>query len=673
MEKGEDMSTKKELSIEELVQKYRQAKKIRRLHALKQFFKIKRGAVGLVILVTLTILSLLSPIIAPNPNESVHAPLSKPSWLRPFDPYAVKDQYILDNHIDSSDDIGTGEDLGKVYTEYSLSPVSKFIYQGTKFNDKDGYMDNGSATIEFVDNTSEEISLSKLETKQAENISYNMLNMSFCIKFKWDMDVSPYIAYLAFAHKFVIDVPAIYSKTITLEPNKEFNDTINLPISFVFSTLSINIKDPSSGKKIEVKYQKEDGREVFTETTDSTIIKTKFQVSNGDKIRITNKGTQSVTVEITITPIGETIYPTQVNIYFNLWNQDEDREMTPEEIDRYMDEFNVRVPRPELTPHGVLAYDDISLAPDWVGWGYDVKFYLAAREVYIKPLFQKGNIIIIRLMATIRLSQIYLTLRNSLPGNVRVSWSIDDIRVEVQGQYYGLMGTDDQGRDIFKMIIDGLKISLLVGFIATFANIAIGVTLGLVSGYIGGKTDEVIMRVCDFFMSIPGLPLLMILAFIFFQMNIDPLISIIVVLSIFGWAGMARTIRSQVLTLRVNIYVEAARASGASTFYIIRKHILPGVWPLCLMYLMVGVVGNILAEAGLSFLGILRPNWNSLGKMIQEATGISAGGAGGGGLGLKAIHWVFFPGFILMLIGYSFYAISDAYDELVNPKRHKRF
>lgn len=662
------LESSEEVSIKELVEKYRQVTKVRKMYALKRFFKIKRGTLGVSILVLLTLLSLLSPIIAPNPNEWAHAPLSKPSWVGALvDPNRIQDRYVLDNRVSSSSDIGTEKDIGKIYSSYNISPKSKFGYMGLKFEPNDGYLDNGSAVLEFIDNTSEDI------TVPLEELQSPLLNISFCFKFKWDEDVPPYVAFLAFAHKFMIEVPPVYNKTVSLGVGEYLNDTINLPVTFAYSKIDVEIISPSSESLIRVAYLNKDGSVEFNETTNTSVVKTSFMVSDGDVIFVKNIGEDVIQIKILITPLGNYIYTTSINTYFNLWNVKEDREMTPEEINAYMLEHNIKVYSADLTKHGILVHKEVSLAENWVPFGYGVKIFLTGQEIYFKPVFQKGNIIVVKIVASIRVSGIFLDLRNSLDKNVKIRWAIDDARVEVQGEYYGLMGTDDKGRDIFKMIVDGLKISLLVGFTATIANIVVGVMLGLMSGYMGGKVDEIIMRIVDFFMSIPGLPLLMILAFIFFQMNVDPLLAIIVVLSIFGWAGMARTIRSQVLALRANVYVEAARASGASSFYIIRKHILPGVWPLVLMYLMVGVVGNILAEASLSFLGILRPNWNSLGKMIQEAAGISASAGGGGGMGLRAIHWVFFPGLILMLIGYSFYAISDAYDELINPKRRKRY
>jgi len=287
-------------------------------------------------------------------------------------------------------------------------------------------------------------------------------------------------------------------------------------------------------------------------------------------------------------------------------------------------------------------------------------------SLYKNTLFTKNAELEIRFTLTFRVKD----PNSRVAGGVAVI--LDDIVLKADSHYYGVFGTDNYGRDIFAMVLAGLKISLFVGIVATIISIVIGGAVGLISGYFGGKIDEVLMRIVDFLMVMPGLPLLITLAFVFTQMGLRPLYALIIVLSIFGWAGMARVIRSQVLSLKTAIYVEAARAAGASSTWIIRKHILPGVWPLVMMYLMTGVVGNILSEAALSFLGVLTPDWPSIGRILQEASVQSvssgAGVGGGGGGAFMAWWWVVFPGLILTLIGLAFYMIGDALLKIFNPK-----
>ncbi len=288
-------------------------------------------------------------------------------------------------------------------------------------------------------------------------------------------------------------------------------------------------------------------------------------------------------------------------------------------------------------------------------------------SLYKNTMFTKGANLEVRFTITFRVKD----PNHRVAGGISVL--LDKIWLKAESHYYGVFGTDNYGRDIFAMVLDGLKISLFVGIVATVLSIFIGGLVGLISGYFGGKVDEVLMRIVDFLMVMPGLPLLITLAFVFTQMGVRPLYALIIVLTVFGWAGMARVIRSQVLSLKSAIYVEAAKAAGASSTWIIRKHILPGVWPLVMMYLMTGVVGNILAEASLSFLGVLTPDWPSIGRILQEASVQSAGGGGGGvggggGGAFIAWWWVLFPGLTLTLIGLAFYLIGDALVKIFNPK-----
>jgi len=258
-------------------------------------------------------------------------------------------------------------------------------------------------------------------------------------------------------------------------------------------------------------------------------------------------------------------------------------------------------------------------------------------------------------------------------GGIKVRVLLDNIYVKADSRYYGLMGTDYMGRDIAAMIFQGLLVSMTIGFIATLISVAIGVSVGIISGYVGGKVDELLMRFVDFLMAIPGLPLLMVFAKIFSEIGFSVKMSIVIVLSIFGWAGTARVIRSQVLAAKAAIYVEAAKAAGATSTWIMRKHILPVTLPLITMYVMTSIVSNILSEASLSFLGILTPDWPSLGLILQEASNIqlagSGGGTGGAGGVLGAWWWVVFPGLILMLIGLGSYLVVDALNKVFNPKR----
>ncbi|MFX0168708.1 MAG: ABC transporter permease [Candidatus Hodarchaeota archaeon] len=233
----------------------------------------------------------------------------------------------------------------------------------------------------------------------------------------------------------------------------------------------------------------------------------------------------------------------------------------------------------------------------------------------------------------------------------------DDIDLEVLGNYYGELGAGQYGEDLFSQLLWGSRIALLVGLTAAFISTFVGLIVGLIAGYFGGLVDEILMRVTDFFLIIPGLPLMIVLAAI-----LEPRWwNIVLVIALIGWTGTARLVRAQVLAERQRAYVEAARAIGASDLYIIFRHILPNVTPLLFAQITLGVAGAILSEAGLSFLGLTHPYDVSWGRMLFQASGAGAYSEG-------AWWYVFFPGVCIVLLALSFTLVGYAVDEILNPR-----
>ena len=233
----------------------------------------------------------------------------------------------------------------------------------------------------------------------------------------------------------------------------------------------------------------------------------------------------------------------------------------------------------------------------------------------------------------------------------------DDIDLEVLGSYYGELGAGQYGEDLYSQLLWGSRIALLVGLTAAFISTFVGLIVGLIAGYFGGLVDEILMRVTDFFLIIPGLPLMIVLAAI-----LEPRwYNIVLVIALIGWTGTARLVRAQVLAERQRAYVEAARAIGASDLYIIFRHILPNVTPLLFAQITLGVAGAILSEAGLSFLGLTHPYDVSWGRMLFQASGAGAYSEG-------AWWYVFFPGVCIVLLALSFTLVGYAVDEILNPR-----
>ncbi len=178
------------------------------------------------------------------------------------------------------------------------------------------------------------------------------------------------------------------------------------------------------------------------------------------------------------------------------------------------------------------------------------------------------------------------------------------------------MGTDDFGRDIFARVIYGARVSLTVGFVATFISVILGLLFGALSGYYGGMTDSFIMRLTDVFLAFPYI-LLAILLISLMGMGLG---SVLVAIGILGWTTIARVFRSSILTVKQNDYIEAARAMGASDARIMSRHILPNALAPIIVYATMSLGGVILTEAALSFLGVgVQPPTPSWGRMLSEA------------------------------------------------------
>jgi peptide/nickel transport system permease protein len=245
--------------------------------------------------------------------------------------------------------------------------------------------------------------------------------------------------------------------------------------------------------------------------------------------------------------------------------------------------------------------------------------------------------------------------------NGSVTAKITHLECVAFGDYYGILGTTDKGSDAWSQLVYGTRISLYIGLIAASLSTAAGVAVGLISGYFGGKIDELIMRVVDFLLVIPRLPLLMVLA-AFLGPSVD---TIIIVIAVLGWTGTSRLIRSQVLAEKNKSYVEAARAIGATDTYIIFRHIMPNVTPLLFADITLGVVAAILTESALSFLGLTDPSEPSWGRMLADA---QIGGAFGNG----AWWVVIFPGLMITAISLAFTFIGHTLDQVLNPRLRER-
>jgi peptide/nickel transport system permease protein len=217
-------------------------------------------------------------------------------------------------------------------------------------------------------------------------------------------------------------------------------------------------------------------------------------------------------------------------------------------------------------------------------------------------------------------------------------------------------GTDELGRDILSRIIFGARISMLVGVSVVGASLSLGLIIGCIAGYYGGRVDRFVnVVVMNAFLSFPGI--LLAIAFVAF---LGPgLFNLVLALSIGGWVGYARLVRAQVLATREKEFVEAARALGASDWRVITRHILPNMIQPVIVQAAIGMAGAVLAEATMSFLGLgVPPPVPSWGSMLNDARSHL----------FDSPHVVIFPAIAVMLAVLAFNFVGDALRDYLDPR-----
>lgn len=218
------------------------------------------------------------------------------------------------------------------------------------------------------------------------------------------------------------------------------------------------------------------------------------------------------------------------------------------------------------------------------------------------------------------------------------------------------LGTTNLGRDIFSQLVYGSRTALIVGFSAAIAVAVLGTVVGLVAGYYGGWVETILMRLADVAFGIPFLPFIIVLvAFL------EPSIwNIIIAMAVLLWRDTGRVIRSQVLVVKEQAFVSAAKLSGASDLRIIFLYLAPSILPLSFLYGSLAIGWAILTEASVSFLGFGDPNVTSWGFMLQDAFVSQA-------LSRGAYYWIIPPGLCIMLSVMAGFFIGRGYEEVLFP------
>ncbi|HII41358.1 MAG TPA: ABC transporter permease [Thermoplasmata archaeon] len=223
-----------------------------------------------------------------------------------------------------------------------------------------------------------------------------------------------------------------------------------------------------------------------------------------------------------------------------------------------------------------------------------------------------------------------------------------------------LLGTDFNGADMVTLLFYGSQVAFIVGLLAALFAVGIGTLVGLLAGYFGKLIDTLLMRTTDVFLVLPFLPVVLVLE----QIMRPSIWVIVIILAILGWPGIARVVRSQVLTLKERPFVDAARVSGASDLRLVFLHIAPNVLPFSFLYMSLTVSGAIITEAILSFLGLGDPYVISWGGILSSV--LTQGGA------LTYWWWLVPPGLCITFLSLGFYLLGRGFDEIINPRLRRR-
>jgi peptide/nickel transport system permease protein len=246
---------------------------------------------------------------------------------------------------------------------------------------------------------------------------------------------------------------------------------------------------------------------------------------------------------------------------------------------------------------------------------------------------------------------------------VAAPWIEPDSTTQQAGAVYAaptgkhLLGLDDGGIDMLSEVIAGARVSMLVGFSAAAVAMLIGGAVGLLSGYFGNKTDIVLMRITDYFLVIPDVPLMIVAAAVFGR----SLLNIIIIIGAIYWTSTARLIRAQVKSVRERVYVKRARALGAGHIRLLWKHITPQVAPLLIANTVLTIAIAVFAETYIAFLGLGDPSTISWGRLIQNSLT-------GGAVFHKAWWAIIPPGLCVTVVILAATMMGQAMEDALNPR-----
>lgn len=218
------------------------------------------------------------------------------------------------------------------------------------------------------------------------------------------------------------------------------------------------------------------------------------------------------------------------------------------------------------------------------------------------------------------------------------------------------LGTTLMGRDIASQMLHGARPALIVGGLTALGTVAIGMNVGLLAGYYGGRIDGILMRITDVFLGLPFLPFIIVVL----SMSGRSLTTIVIAMTLVMWRSTARVIRAQVLTLREMPFIAAARITGASDLAILYREVAPNILPLALVNTAFALAWAIITEASIGFLGFGDPNTITWGSILYDAYASQTM--------YRAPWWVVPPGIAIMVLVSAVYFAGRAYEEVLNPR-----
>lgn len=231
--------------------------------------------------------------------------------------------------------------------------------------------------------------------------------------------------------------------------------------------------------------------------------------------------------------------------------------------------------------------------------------------------------------------------------------AIDLVNMRKPPSWAHLFGTDDLGRDVFARVLYGSRLSLMIGFVPSVISMVLGTALGLMAGFLGRKVDAVIMRLADVVLAFPSLLLAMVVMYTLGS----SILNMFIALSIINWAGTARVVRAQTLSLKEKEFVEAARSMGVSRLSVVFRHILPNCLPNLIVLFTLDIPGAIMWESSMSFLGVGDPNAASWGLMVSQGKSYA-----------YMCPWLILaPGLAILITVMAFNFLGDGLRDAIDP------